>query len=167
MSTTQSHATAERIGLHEGSIALPGGFEDRTTNIFVPADTQTQANLSIARDWLHDGESLAAYVDRQLAALKSRLPGHKLLLRAREQLGQDSGSLLGERIEALHKNGQQTIRQRQAAFVVAPRRALILTASSPRAFDDRFEALWRSWLDSFMPRTHQQPPSAADCAADV
>jgi len=32
----------QRIGMHEGSVCLPPGFEDRTTNLFVPADPQHQ-----------------------------------------------------------------------------------------------------------------------------
>lgn len=78
-----------RIRIHEGSITLPDGFEDRTTNLFVPADPANQPNLSVARDWLKDGETLAPYVDRQLALLKSRLQGHKLIARQAERLGPD------------------------------------------------------------------------------
>lgn len=147
-SSTGSHA---RIGIHEGSIGLPAGYEDRTSNIFTPADLQNQPNLSIARDWLADGEDLPAYVERQIALLKARLAGHKLLVRAPERLGLHDPALAGERIEAQYKNGAQTIRQRQAAFLIGPRRALILSAASARPFDARFETLWRGWLDSFAP----------------
>ncbi|MES2739951.1 MAG: DUF1795 domain-containing protein [Pseudomonadota bacterium] len=139
----------ERIGLHEGSIGLPPGFDDRSTNIFVPADTQNQPNLSVARDWLAQGEALPAYIDRQLAQLKARLPSHKLVARTAERLGRQEPALTGERIEAQYKNGAHTVRQRQAAFLIAPGRVLILTAASPRTFDQRFEDLWRAWLDSF------------------
>ncbi len=149
----------ERIGLHEGSIGLPPGFEDRSANIFVPADTQNQPNLSVARDWLGEGETLPAYVDRQLAQLKARLPSHKLLARAPERLGRHEPALAGERIEAQYKNGVQTVRQRQAAFLVAPRRVLIVTAASARPLDERFDILWRAWLDSFAPPT--SAPGAA------
>lgn len=150
-SNAGEQAPFERIGLHEGSVALPPGFEDRTANIFVPADPQTQPNLSIARDWLTEGETLATYVDRQLGMLKARMPGHKLLVRIPEQLGQGESAWMGERIEAQYKNGAQIIRQRQAAFLIGPKRALIFTAASPRAPDAKFETLWRSWLDSFVP----------------
>ncbi|WP_229505080.1 DcrB-related protein [Massilia mucilaginosa] len=150
----------ERIGMHEGSIGLPPGFEDRSANIFVPADPQNQPNLSIARDWLIEGETLATYVDRQLCVLKSRIPNHKVVARIPDLLGQGNPACVGERIEAQYKNGAQTIRQRQAAFLVGPKRALILTAASPRAFDDKFEGLWRSWLDSFIAPTQ----AAADTA---
>jgi hypothetical protein len=148
----------ERIGIHEGSIGLPPGFEDRTANMFVPNDPQNQPNLSIARDWLAANETLGTYVDRQLQVLKSRLPNHKLVARVADRLGQDATGLIGERIEAQYKNGTQMVRQRQAAFLIGPKRALILTAASPRPFDERFETLWRGWLDSF----EQAPRSEAD-----
>ncbi|NHZ97787.1 DUF1795 domain-containing protein [Massilia sp. CCM 8734] len=140
-----------RIGIHEGSIGLPAGYEDRTSNIFTPANLQNQPNLSIARDWLAEGEDLAAYVDRQIALLKARLASHKLLARAPERLGRHDPALAGERIEAQYKNGAQTIRQRQAAFLIGPRRALILSAATARPFDQDFDTLWRGWLDSFAP----------------
>jgi len=143
--------TPARIGMHEGSVCMPEGFEDLSTNMFVPADPQHQPNLSIARDWFAPGETLDTYVDRQLAMLKSRMPGHKLLGRINERLGLHEPALVGERIDAQYKNGAQVIRQRQAAFHIGQGRALVFTAATPRGFDERFEALWREWLDSFQP----------------
>jgi hypothetical protein len=140
-----------RVGLHEGSVGLPAGFDDRTTNVFVPADPQNQPNLSIARDRLGEGETLADYVDRQLGMLKARMPGHKLLGRTDERLGLHEPPLVGERIDAQYRNGAQVIRQRQAAFDIGNGRALVFTAATPRAPDERFETLWRTWLDSFQP----------------
>ncbi|WEF32425.1 DUF1795 domain-containing protein [Pseudoduganella chitinolytica] len=140
-----------RIGLHEGSVLLPAGFADRTTNMFVPAQPQSQPNLSIARDWFAAGESLELYVDRQLGILKTRMPGHRLLAREPEKLGPAEARLAGERIDAQYKTGATIVRQRQGAFEIAPGRVLVFTAATPRAFDAQFEALWREWLDSFMP----------------
>ncbi|AOK57430.1 DUF1795 domain-containing protein [Burkholderia stagnalis] len=140
-----------RIRIHEGSITLPAGFEDRTTNVFVPADPANQPNLSVARDWLKDGETLAPYVDRQLALLKSRLQGHKLIARQAERLGPDDRALAGERIDASYRNGARLVYQRQAAFIVAPGRVLIFTASGTRTFNDEMDALWRGWLDDYRP----------------
>jgi hypothetical protein len=140
-----------RVGMHEGSFHLPPGFDDRTTNLLVPADPQHQPNLSIARDWLAPGEALQEYVDRQLAMLKARMPGHRLLERRSERLGLHDPALLGECIEARYKNGAQAIRQRQAAFEIASGRVLVFTAATPRDFDAGFEAMWRAWLDSFQP----------------
>lgn len=156
MSNQSPSTTPARIGLHEGSVSLPPGFEDRTANLFVPADPQNQPNLSIARDWFAQGETLASYVDRQLGVLKARMPGHKLVNRTAERLGVHEPALAGERIEAQYKNGAQTVRQRQAAFDLGNGRVLVFTAATPRAFDEPFELLWRTWLDSFQPPT---PPA--------
>jgi hypothetical protein len=147
----EAAAGPARVGIHEGSVGLPPGFEDRTTNLFVPADPQVQPNLSIARDSLVQGETLAAYVDRQIGILKARMPGHKLLARANERLGLQEPALVGERIDAQYKNGTQVIRQRQAAFLAGENRVIIFTVATPRAIDDRLDMLWRTWLDSFQP----------------
>lgn len=140
-----------RIRIHEGSIVLPDGFEDRTTNLFVPTDLATQPNLSIARDWLKDGETLAPYIDRQLAILKSRLQGHRLISRQAEHLGPEVDAMPGERIDTAYRNGAKMVFQRQAAFIVAPGRVLIFTASSAKSFGESFDALWRNWLEGYLP----------------
>ncbi|KVK78137.1 hypothetical protein WJ47_17080 [Burkholderia ubonensis] len=140
-----------RIRIHEGSIVLPNGFEDRTTNLFVSADTATQPNLSVARDWLKDGETLAPYIDRQIALLKSRLQGQRLLARQAERLGPEADGMPGERIDAAYRNGAKMVFQRQAAFIVAPGRVLIFTASSAKSFGETFDTFWRNWLDGYRP----------------
>ncbi|WP_306717136.1 DUF1795 domain-containing protein [Burkholderia dolosa] len=140
-----------RIRIHEGSIVLPDGFEDRTTNLFVPADLATQPNLSVARDRLNEGETLAPYIDRQLTMLKSRLQGHRLLSRQAERLGPDAHATPGERIDTAYRNGARMVFQRQAAFIVAPGRVLIFTASSGKTFSEAFDTFWRNWLDSYLP----------------
>ena len=150
-------AHAARVVIHEGSIGLPRGFEDRTANIFVPANTQVQPNLSIARDWLREDETLSSYIDRQLGTLRSQFAGHKLIERQPCTLGQGEAALQGERIDDSYKNGKLTIYKRQAAFIVDSnptedrpgRRALILTANTARGFTDTFEALWKHWLQSY------------------
>jgi len=158
---------ASRVLLSEGCITLPPGFEDRTTNVFVPENPETRPNLNIARDWLREGEALPDYVDRQLAQLKKHLAGYKLVARDEERLGQGDAALGGLRVDATYKNGTRPVHQRQAAFIVAPQRALIFTASSPRPFDTEFHALWRQWLDGFLPAAaangaSDQPPADGD-----
>jgi hypothetical protein len=163
--TSHSHATetppetptGTPLHFHEGSIDLPDGFEDRTANLFVPANPQSQPNLSIARDTLKEGETLDQYITRQLGVLKSRLAGHKVLQRRSVLLGREESDLAGEQIDAQYKNGGLTVHQRQAAFLIAPQRALIFTASSPHPFDEALEHLWRQWLASFSPRPAAEP----------
>lgn len=149
------HETPEAaiLQFHEGSIDLPGGYEDRTSNILVPKNVEAQPNLSIARDNLKPDELLADYVTRQVALLKSRLPGHKVLDRTPAQLGSDDDTLAGECITAQYKNNGRLIYQRQAAFLISADRALIFSASSPAPLDDAFDEFWQHWLSSFTPRS--------------
>lgn len=140
-----------RIAMHEGSVDLPAGFEDRSANLFVPRDPQNQPNLSVARDWLRAGETLEAYVERQLGILKARLPGHRLLHRDDERLGAHEPALVGVGIAVRYKNGAQIVHQRQAAFEIGNGRILVFTAATPREMDAGFDVLWRTWLDSFRP----------------
>lgn len=156
----QPVADAPRVLFTEGSVQLPPGYEDRTSNVLVPANTQVQPNLSIARDWMKPGETLVTYVDRQLGLLKSQLAGHRVIVREPVRLGADeTTALTGERIDASYKNGKLLVHQRQAAFEVAPSRVLVFTASSLNGFRVEFEQLWAEWLASY------QPPAAPETAA--
>lgn len=155
-----AHPALPRVTFTEGSITLPAGYEDRTSNVFVPGNTQTQANLSVARDWMKPEETLAAYVDRQLSLLKSQLAGHRLIAREPASLGApsqpDSVVIQGVRVDAHYKNGKLTIYQRQAAFETAPRRVLVFTASKANSFGEAFEQQWSTWLASY-----ETPPSTS------
>jgi hypothetical protein len=179
-STTPSSAAAEppapalpRVSFTEGSITLPAGYEDRSTNLLVPANTATQPNLSVARDWMKQGETLPAYVDRQTAVLKAQLAGHKVLSREPVHLGAQPAAegspapLAGQRIDATYRNGKHTIHMRQAAFEVAPARVLIFTVSSATGFGAAFEELWNHWLASYQPPpAPPSPPSLPERATD-
>jgi hypothetical protein len=151
--------TADSLTLvfHEGTIALPDGYEDRTTNVLVPPNPQTQPNLSIARDHLEGGEALHAYVTRQVALLASRLTGHKVQRRGPAMLGRGENALPGEQIDARHKAGGRMVYQRQAAFLVAPQRVLVFSASSPKPLDEAVDGLWQRWLASFAPSGSVMP----------
>ncbi|MBC8733281.1 DcrB-related protein [Paraburkholderia sp. UCT2] len=139
-----------RYRIDEGSIDLPEGFEDRSTNIFVFGDPdRSPLNLNIARDTLDVGETLPAYVDRQIRKLEKILRGYRLQHRQAARLGSGDHVSEGEQIDATRKEGQQTIHQRQAAFLCAPRRALIFSGTSIRAFTGEQNALWSTWLASY------------------
>lgn len=174
MTDTQDTSQAlARVRFHEGSIPLPAGFEDRTTNLFVPPNTHQAPSLSIARDWMHDLETLSDYFERQLGRLKKQIAGYRLLSKGEALLGQGDGALKGLRVDAQYKSGSQFVFQRQAVFEVAPSRALIFTASNAKAFDERTNELWRNWLEAFEPAAAEseggleQPPSDASASSDT
>lgn len=140
--STMSEPT--RFHFDEGNLLFPAGYEDRTVNTFVPPDPQTQPNLSIARDRFATGEALPAYVARQLALMKKKLPGYK----AAEPVGiaLDGAGMSGLVVNATYRSGTTTVHQRQAAFAIEGGRALVFTMSSARALDAAAESLWTTWL---------------------
>ncbi|MDF0607136.1 DUF1795 domain-containing protein [Neisseriaceae bacterium TC5R-5] len=146
----------QRYQIQEGSIELPAGFHDRSTNIFVQGQIeQSGLNLNIARDTLQPAEDLAAYVDRQIKLLNKKMLGYQIKQRQAVQLGNGEGQLNGEQIDATHKSGSQTLHQRQAAFLISPERALIFSATSKQPFTGPLNTLWQNWLASY------QAPSQA------
>jgi hypothetical protein len=144
-----------RYRIQEGSIELPEGFSDRSTNIFIFGNTvPSPINLNIARDALLDEETLPIYVDRQIALLKQKLRGFSMVRREASMLGSGPGALTGEEVTSTHKSGNSTLHQRQAAFLSGAKRVLIFSCTSARRFDGTQQALWQQWLTSFQSTTH-------------
>ncbi|CAN0628313.1 conserved protein of unknown function [Burkholderia multivorans] len=137
-----------RYTIEEGSIALPNGFEDRSTTVFVLSDaTLPPINFNITRDTLLPDETLAAYLDRQLVLLRKNLSGYTLTRRDPVTLG--NGEIAGEQFSATQKHGAQTIHQRQAAFIHQPGRVLVFSCTGVRPFGETQDAMWHDWLASF------------------
>lgn len=146
--------------LHEGSIAAPEGFADRTTNLFVLTNEQGVAqSLSIARDITLPDEALEAYVTRQLEIFKQKTTGFELHQRAASRLGDGERAIAGEQIDCHFKLNGRKVSQRQAAFLVAERRVLLFCASLASPPDQAFETLWTKWLTSYVPRAEELPPA--------
>lgn len=53
----------------EGQVSLPEGYQDRTVNAFVASDARAPS-FNITRDVLKPDETLAAYIDRQIALME-------------------------------------------------------------------------------------------------
>ncbi|MCW7540924.1 DUF1795 domain-containing protein [Aquabacterium sp. A7-Y] len=149
--------------INEGSFALPSGLIDRTTNIFVPANTEVQPNLNVSRDNAEADEDVAAYVNRQLAIMKQKLPGYQMRQRNAVQLGQGDSAVPGEQVEAQYKNGGRPVFMRQAAFLLpAGTKVLVFSASSPKPLGAAFDAEWATLLASFVPRVIEAAEPGGD-----
>ncbi len=145
--------------MDEGSLAIPAGFQDRTTNIFIQGVAESSTlNLNIGRDNYADDETLELYVSRQIKLLTDKLPGYKLKSRNPASLGAVANvpAITGEQIDGGYKNGGRFLHQRQAAFPISATRVLIFSATSAAPFDAKFETLWAQWLGSFIPRDQAQ-----------
>jgi hypothetical protein len=141
--------------IDEGSLAIPAGFQDRTSNIFIHGVAESSIlNLNIGRDNYADDETLELYVSRQIKLLTEKLPGYKLKSRKPAQLG--VAAIAGEQIDGGYKNGGRFLHQRQAAFPISATRVLIFSATSVSPFDAQFETVWAQWLASFVARGQAQ-----------
>ncbi|AOR62963.1 DcrB-related protein [Pectobacterium wasabiae] len=130
----------------EGCITLPDGYQDRTLNAFTPSQEGEPA-FTISRDRLNDGETVDAYIDRQLALMTQHFKGWKTQTRDVIWLG--DRLLEGERLQASYLRDGQRIWQQQAVFAFADAQILVFTLSktaTPSAADEsRFNALLGSF----------------------
>jgi hypothetical protein len=143
--------TSQPYFIDEGSVQLPAGFQDRSTNIFIQGDPAgSSLNFNIARDQLRPDESLQQYVTRQIDLMQNNMTSYKLKSRDPAQLG--AGAIEGEQIDATSKSSGKTIYQRQAAFPLHGTHVLIFSAISTTMPGEKFARLWQDWLGSFVPR---------------
>lgn len=130
----------------EGSITLPDHYQDRTVNVFTLSGENTPA-FNISRDILNDGETLSAYIDKQLALLKKHLKGWKEQLREAAVLGDNL--LQGECVHASYlRDGRRTFQQ-QAVFNTAENHILVFTMTSTATLTDADSQVFNTLLNSF------------------
>lgn len=138
--------------LQEGTLSLPQGFNDRTVNMFVLGSTMpAPLSITVARDDLLPSEDLTAYVERQLKLLASKMRGYTLLGKSAASLSA-SAPVPGIQIDAYYLVDGRPFYQRQAAFLIEPRRALIFSTTSQGDFSAEQTAGWLELLQSFVPR---------------
>ncbi|BCS47137.1 DUF1795 domain-containing protein [Pseudomonas syringae pv. aptata] len=145
--------------LHEGSIKLPEGFQDRTVNMFVMGSTlPAPLSITVSRDTLLPSEHLKTYVDRQVKMLSSKLRGYTLLNRKAVSLS-TVAPLEGIQIDAYYMTEGRPYYQRQAAFLIEPERAIVFSTTSQTDFSVEQTQDWENLLASFQPRVSDTSPA--------
>ena len=134
----------------EGLINFPDGYQDRTVNVFAPPAADAPA-FNISRDALNPGETLAAYIDRQLALMEKHIKGWKQGERSDATLG--DSLLQGEIVHASYLRDGKRVWQQQAVFNVDSHKILVFTMTCTRALGDADSAMFGELLRSF--RFHQ------------
>ncbi|WP_117149774.1 DcrB-related protein [Pseudomonas coronafaciens] len=147
--------------LHEGSITLPEGFQDRTVNMFVLGSTlPAPLSITVSRDTLLSTELLKTYVDRQVKMLSSKLRGYTLLNRKAVSLS-TVAPIEGIQIDAYYMTEGRPYYQRQAAFLIEAERAIVFSTTSQTDFSVEQTQGWDDLLASFQARLHEAPPTDA------
>lgn len=143
--------------IQEGKLTLPAGFHDRSVNMFVPGVTlPAPFSLTLSRDNTLPGEALPDYLERQVSLIAAKLRKYQRQNTTQVELSVQS-PIPGLQVDAHYQSDGRPVYQRQAAFIVAPDRALIFTATSQVPFDDPLNQLWADVLASFQ----QHPPVTA------
>jgi hypothetical protein len=138
--------------LHEGSITLPEGFQDRTVNMFVIGNSiPAPLNITISRDNMLPGEELNAYVSRQVKLISAKLRGYTLLGKKPAALSAQQ-PIQGIQVDAYYLNDGRPVYQRQAVFQIEPIRVLVISTTSQLDFTTEQEENWLQLLASFQPR---------------
>ncbi|MBJ7223499.1 MULTISPECIES: DcrB-related protein [unclassified Brenneria] len=138
--------------LQEGTISLADGFQDRTVNMFVLGSSiPAPLSITLSRDDTLPGETLTAYVDRQVKLIAAKLRGYTPLGRKPATLSTGQ-PLQGFQVDAYYLNDGRPIYQRQAAFEVTPGRILVFSTTSQSDFSKRQDQDWQALLASFQPR---------------
>ncbi len=130
----------------EGQVTLPDSYQDRTVNVFTAPGNQSPS-FNIARDTLNPGETLTAYIDRQLALMQQHLKGWKQEAREAAVLGDNL--LSGEIVHANYLREGKRIWQQQAVFNTQGAHVLVFTMTSTKILSDPDNALFSSLLGSF------------------
>lgn len=135
----------------EFSTRLPTGLKDRTVNIFSLTDEgPSDLSIVVARDRPVGGETLAAYVDRQLALLQQRLPLFRLVKKDAIELDQQPAV----QMDYTWQSGENQMFQRQM-IVHAPATdvMLLVSATCKASLDPRWEAMFNEFLADFRLRS--------------
>lgn len=143
--------------IQEGTLTLPVGFHDRSVNMFVPGvSLPAPFSLTISRDTTLPGEALSDYVERQVGLIASKLRKYQRQSILEVELSASS-PIPGRQVDAHYQSDGRPVYQRQSAFVIAPERVLVFTATSQMPFDAQLNQLWLEVLASF--RAHPSSPA--------
>lgn len=135
--------------LQEGRFTLPDTFEDRTVNMFVTGANGPHAlSITVSRDTALPDEDLGTYLQRQLKLMGTKLRAYTVLDKQVTALGANP-PLHGVQVDATHQLDGRPLYQRQAAFIIAPSRVLVISTSSQREFTAPQTEEWQALLASF------------------
>jgi len=136
--------------IQEGSVELPGEWQDRSVNVLIPQDTNSKgANLVISRDSVPRGLPFADYLQQQRKILARELPDFQVQLDA---AGAD-GQRPVHNLEFTWTNQGKAMRQLMT-LIGCGDSVLSLTASIPKGSEDAIEILQRAMNSlTFDPRT--------------
>lgn len=101
--------------INEGTFDLPDDWTDRSMNIFTPDESENpEWNIVVSRDKLAEDETLAGYLEKQLAEMPKVLPRFRLI--SDEQVV--INDVTAREVVSTWIGDGGTVRQKQVVFVI-------------------------------------------------
>ncbi|MDR3212661.1 MAG: DUF1795 domain-containing protein [Azoarcus sp.] len=138
--------------IHEGRFDADC-LEDRSVNILTLAVPDGEPlNLVVSRDTLRPGEDLKSCLNRQIKELSRSVQAFEELGREGGWLGPgDDASYPAIVLYTRFKQGGKLFFQAQCLAQLPQDKLLVLTLTSPSAFDDALRARWKKIILQFVP----------------
>lgn len=131
--------------INEGTFDLPGDWADRTMHIFTPDESENPDwNIVVSRDKLEDGETLSAYLEKQLADMPKVLPRFRLV--SNEEIAVND--IPARRVVATWVGDGGTVRQKQVVFAVKST-SLVFTFTVLERLYQKYEEVLDDFLQTF------------------
>jgi len=136
--------------------------DDGSINILElpPHEDGTPLRLVITRDKLKAGEDLKTCLTRQLRELSRRLPEFTELKRESGWLGSGEALFPAIVLQVRFKQDGHPVHQAQCMAQLPEGKLLVLTLTSPQAFDANLRKRWTELLTRFVPSPALVPPQA-------
>jgi len=137
-------------------------LDDESINILtVPShEDGTPLRLVITRDKLWPGEDLKACLTRLIRELSRCLPEFKELACEAGWFGSGDAIFPAIVLYTRFKQDGQTVHQAQCIAQLPGAKLLVLTLTTPHAFDDKLRARWVELLTRFVPAPALAPAQA-------
>lgn len=132
--------------MHEADLQVPASWQDQSMQLFrVPSETGgSDASFIVTRDYDAVAKQAKVYADEQIAVLKQKFRGFKLLATHELMIGGAPAHVIDYEWES----NSVILRQRQA-YLAAVESMLTLTLTARTLNFDALEGAWQTLVTSF------------------
>ena len=134
--------------INEGTIELPDAWTDRTMNVFTPDESENpEWNIVVSRDKLDEGETLDAYLDKQLKEMPKVLS--RFQVKSNEEIEVNGYS--ARKVVSMWVGEKGTLWQKQFVFATDGK-SLVFTFSVLERLHKKHENILDEFIESFKMR---------------
>jgi len=134
--------------INEGVLDLPDDWTDRSMNIFTPDESENpEWNIVVSRDKLAVGETLAGYLEKQLAEMPKALPRFRLI--SDEEI--TINDVPAREVVSTWIGDGGTVRQKQLVFVIRGK-SLVFTFTVLERLFSQYSTVLDDFVETFTVR---------------